>query len=264
MMWENGHAQKGRQMKTCTYDMKSCYEAQTMPVIFNMTQNSSYLTGGSNVTVYGFGFDSGDVVAKIDGVDCKVTSTDRESFSCTVQPKAKKSVINVPLMGHNGLRVNTLRAPKGLPWNYTQILGNQTPNYTIGTEFEELMLHDNHFYRHHEGWFIPPKTTGYRFYTVCTDLCRVSLGETPNNVTNPKVIVAQTKIIPHMRNFFEDLEFGKNSRSEWVNLTKGEPYYIVGQHHSKQDYEHFSVAVEIDDQVDDHHHQMKEVHFLSV
>lgn len=96
MMWENGLAEKGRAMKRCTYDMKECYEAKTLPVIFNMTQNSSYLTGGSNLTIYGYGFDQGDVVAKIDGVDCKVTSTSRESVSCTVQPKASKSITDVP------------------------------------------------------------------------------------------------------------------------------------------------------------------------
>jgi len=31
----------------------------------------------------------------------------------------------------------------------------------------------------YKGWFVPPATTKYRFYTVCDDYCSLKLGLTP-------------------------------------------------------------------------------------
>ena len=57
---------------------------------------------------------------------------------------------------------------------------------------------------------------------------------------------------------------GYGKMTEWLNLTEGKPYYIEGQLIEHREYEHFTVGVEIDDQVEDHYHQTREVQFLSV
>lgn len=58
MLWEVGYAQviDGRG-KHCTFDMKKCYYAQNIPVIFDVDRDSGYITGGQNITIHGYGFE---------------------------------------------------------------------------------------------------------------------------------------------------------------------------------------------------------------
>ena len=68
------------------------------------------------------------------------------------------------------MRMNRIAPPpSNYNWNYTSFENMAPKNYSVVTEFEELMLHDGKFYKHYEAWFIPPKTTRYRFYVVCND-----------------------------------------------------------------------------------------------
>jgi hypothetical protein len=83
MLWEVGYANKEEVLQNhCLVDGKECYEAKTVPVIFGISRNTGYLTGGQNLTISGYGFDYGTIDAKIDGVTCKVTSKTKESFNC--------------------------------------------------------------------------------------------------------------------------------------------------------------------------------------
>jgi len=63
-----------------------------IPVIFDVSGNTSYLTGGQNITVHGYGFNSPNITAKVAGVPCEVTDYSQESFSCTVKPASAVSV----------------------------------------------------------------------------------------------------------------------------------------------------------------------------
>jgi hypothetical protein len=54
-------------------------------VIFDVSDHIGYKTGGQNITVKGYGFDSGTINAKLDGQDCEVTSFTRYEFSCSVK-----------------------------------------------------------------------------------------------------------------------------------------------------------------------------------
>jgi hypothetical protein len=38
-----------------------------VPVIFETSSNVGYTTGGMNLTVKGYGFDKGEITAKVDG-----------------------------------------------------------------------------------------------------------------------------------------------------------------------------------------------------
>ena len=92
-MWETGLSLlQDVEMKHCTYDMKECYNVKTVPVIYNVSSNTGYITGGQNLTVNGFGFETGLIEAKVDGVDCKVTAKSQTKFSCTTAVASAASI----------------------------------------------------------------------------------------------------------------------------------------------------------------------------
>lgn len=86
----------------CDFNNTNCYQAKSLPVIFDISENVGYTTGGQNITVKGYGFDVGNVHAVIDGKNCTVTSTSRYEFDCTLQPKETESDLSHPYIGQHG------------------------------------------------------------------------------------------------------------------------------------------------------------------
>ena len=83
MLWETGHSNViNTQATHCTFDNQTCYQARSVPVIFNMSANAGYSTGGMNLTVTGHGFNNENITATLDGVDCIITDYQEKSFSC--------------------------------------------------------------------------------------------------------------------------------------------------------------------------------------
>ena len=83
MQWETGKATVNElESKFCNFDQTDCYQAKSVPVIFGVSDHTGYKTGGQNITVTGYGFDSGVIDAKVDGQECKVTRFSRHEFSC--------------------------------------------------------------------------------------------------------------------------------------------------------------------------------------
>ena len=67
MQWETGKATVSAMDSTfCNFDQSDCYQAKSLPVIFDVSDHKGYKTGGQNITVKGYGFDSGIIEAKID------------------------------------------------------------------------------------------------------------------------------------------------------------------------------------------------------
>ena len=92
MLWETGQAEtKHHKMLHCSYNNQTCYYAKTVPVIYGLSSNTGYISGGQNLTVNGYGFASGNIVAKIGDLECKVTSYTKDQFSCTVKESAAVS-----------------------------------------------------------------------------------------------------------------------------------------------------------------------------
>jgi len=103
MMWETGTgAIQEVESKMCDFNNTNCYQAKSLPVIFEISENVGYITGGQNITVKGFGFDAGKVNAVIDGKNCTVTATSRYEFDCTLQPKETESDLSHPYVGQHG------------------------------------------------------------------------------------------------------------------------------------------------------------------
>jgi len=85
MMWETGKAHVNPATALhCSYDNSTCYQAKSVPVIFETSSNIGYTTGGMNLTIKGYGFIKGKIDAKVDGQDCVVTSQYEDSFNCEV------------------------------------------------------------------------------------------------------------------------------------------------------------------------------------
>ena len=40
-----------------------------------------------------------------------------------------------------------------------------------------------------KGWFVAPATTNYRFYAACDDYCKLLLGDTSMNSTDPEELI---------------------------------------------------------------------------
>ena len=68
MLWETGNSNVlSTHAKHCSYDNEACYQARVVPVIFNMSTNVAYTTGGINLTVTGYGFNNENISAALDG-----------------------------------------------------------------------------------------------------------------------------------------------------------------------------------------------------
>ena len=104
MLWETGHAIKDTIGNNyCNYENTECYESKTVPVIYDMSTRSGWLTGGQTVNVTGYGFDYGIIDATLDGVACEVTDKGKEWFACTAGTKEAVSVTGVDTIGQHGL-----------------------------------------------------------------------------------------------------------------------------------------------------------------
>jgi len=168
-------------------------------VIFNVSSNTGYKTGGMNLTVTGHGFNSENIVATVDGVACEITNYADFSFSCLVASSDAVSDNTTSYQGSNGLRREVYNHTTWMNWNnlpsydyYAELaLALETPYYNadkIASKFK--------------GWFIPPKTTNYRFYQAFDDYCRVSLGNVSGQVEDPVALVSMTSASSY-RNWWE-------------------------------------------------------------
>lgn len=105
MLWEVGWAIVSQsEATTCTYDMSKCYQAMTVPVIFNISAHTGNTNGRQNLTIFGHGFNSPDVKVKVAGVDCRVTQYYDDSVSCQVGLAESPTKPNIPYAGSHGIR----------------------------------------------------------------------------------------------------------------------------------------------------------------
>lgn len=116
----------------------------------------------------------------------------------------------------------------------------------------------------YQTWFVPPTNGRYRFYMTCDDKCKIKIAPCPDK-TSPL-----TTLLTHLtedvyRDYWSSKNFitGADHRaywSEWVELKKGENYYLEGRYASGKGGDHFSVAVEIEQTaIKNHHHSMREI-----
>jgi hypothetical protein len=133
-----------------------------------------------NLTVTGYGFNNENITATVDGVNCTITSYSDTSFSCDVNA-GSVSDLTVSHVGSHGIRRDF--------YNHTTWMSWESLGQYADIKEEQLMLAVENPYKEGDkmtslfkGWFIPPKTTAYRFYQACDDYCSFNLGNVSGQV----------------------------------------------------------------------------------
>jgi frataxin-like iron-binding protein CyaY len=97
----------------------------------------------------------------------------------------------------------------------------------------------------------------------CDDYCEFFMNLEPGKTDN-KTQLLKVRYASNFRDYWRYTD-NQNRTSDWVTLTKGEPYYIETLMREDGSGDHLSVAVEIEQtSIVNHHHAMKEIQQLSI
>jgi len=95
MQWEVGRSVVHETLSNnCNFDGSKCYTAKSVPVIFEVSRNEGYTNGYQNLTIHGHGLGSGEIVVKVDGVDCIVTTRREDAVNCELGVASAISAID--------------------------------------------------------------------------------------------------------------------------------------------------------------------------
>jgi hypothetical protein len=268
MQWETGRAIVSNEYSYhCNIDNTTCYQAKTVPVIFNMSAHTGYSSGGQNLTVYGHGFGQGNITASLDGVACNVTKYQERSFSCEVQAAQSVSALNVDQPGGHGLR-RTLVTKDTQPSSHYHIQYSDLVNPTsakqyLAMQFETPYGSGERIGNKMKGYFVAPKTTRYRFYLSCNEKCTLDMGLNASDPTN----ITRLIDVPHATYYrkYKSLITGQDFVTDWISLEQGQSYPIEAQHIEKWWTDHLTVSVEVEQStIVGHPHSVKELQYIEV
>jgi len=193
MMWETGTSAVAlAESIFCDFNQSNCYQAKSLPVVYNISSNIGYNTGGQNLTIQGYGFDSGTIKAVIDGQDCKVTSFSRHEFDCTIQKRNGTSDLTIPHIGQHGLTrdfINKSSSNRNPSWSN---MDNEPAERQLAIDLQAEYFYGNRLGSVYKAWFIPPMTGKYRFYMTCDDYCQLKMASCPGSVS-PMTTLLNTK-----------------------------------------------------------------------
>lgn len=272
MLWESGNSHVlDWSALHCSYDNSSCYYAKTVPVIKEVSIHEGFTSGGQSLTVKGWGFNSPNIDAKVDGVPCEVTAYQKDQFTCEVGAAQNISTVDVPYFGQHGVRHVLVNSSKDRDNNWVwlnnyddELRPDWTREESLALTLEAPIDIAERIVHNYKGWFVAPATTRYRFYLACDDHCFVDLDLTPGSSSNLTSILS----VDNWTNFrfFWDTRDGRTRISEWYELEEGQHYYIDTGVAEGGGGDHLSVAVEIErnDTEPGHHHSMRETQRLSV
>ena len=94
MRWRVGNAFLMESSKHCNFEGTDCWYVKTHPKIDSISEADGYLTGGQALTINGWGLKGttlDDVEVTVDGVTCKVTSSNLDSITCVTGTAAAVS-----------------------------------------------------------------------------------------------------------------------------------------------------------------------------
>ena len=239
-------------------------------MIFDVSSNTGYTSGGQNLTVYGQGFDNPNIQATVDGVPCSVTAYSKYSFSCEAQQAAAASVVDVPKIGQHGLVQTMVNSTRNTAGDFVWVNTIDETNHVNWTSTKSLLLeletppnmYGDRYAQKLQGWFVAPETGRFRFSMACDDDCELWIDNTP------KQISGKTRILKvytgGFKNYWKN-DDSVNRTSDWLSFVKGEHYYIEALHSEGGGGDHFSVAVEIEQTaMVGHYHSVKEIQQLKI
>ena len=201
MLWEVGYAGEAQQQIThCHFDNSSCYKVKAVPVIFNISSNTGYTSGGQNLTIYGHGFNNDNISVTVDGANCKVSYYRDDSVSCEIQSRSSPSVSGVPQLGGHGVKSRFVNKTYSL--NIDRIQQDYySYKESLRLNFEVPRNIDDNIGHKLIGWFIAPSTTRYRFYQTSNDYSRFLMGLNTSNPLDTTLLTYRKLWAPY-RNFF--------------------------------------------------------------
>ena len=99
----------------------------------------------------------------------------------------------------------------------------------------------------------------------CYQQCRIWIAECPNTIS-PKTELLRLNSWTETRAFFSNAYSNSNKKvSDWIHLTKGEPYYMESSYVEYNGGDHMSTGVEFEQTTIVNHHQaMKEIQELKI
>jgi len=114
----------------------------------------------------------------------------------------------------------------------------------------------------YKAWFIPPKTTRYRFYMVCDDYCLMEMATCPNSHSPTERILDLRGHTPYNGFFSHEYRWHTEKRkvSDWIELIEGQKYYMQVNYMEYSHNDYMRTAVEIEqNEIVGHHNAMKEI-----
>lgn len=209
MMWETGKAVVASHESTfCSFDQTDCYQAKSIPVIFDISENLGYKTGGQNITVKGYGFDTGVIDAKVDGQVCDVTAFSKYEFSCKVNAKDVASDLSKKHVGQHGISKKFINSTKGINIDN---LENTEGVMQLGLNLESEWNFGTNLGALYKGWFVPPTDARYRFYLSCDDRCRISMATCPNTIS-PLQLLVKNDYATGYKDYFAERNYRTSGR----------------------------------------------------
>ena len=178
------------------------WKVRVHPRIDGINVAEGYTTGGQEMIISGWSFNSTDISITVDGVDCPVNydASSSTSITCTTG-EADAISTDFAQPGTFGIKVNSVD-PEVPPFGDTLSDGtfdDDTTTY-LYTAWEEERNRLESYGTYFSGYFKAPATTNYRFYTSADDECQIYLDSTTpydadSEVTHVTEMIAWTDAI---------------------------------------------------------------------
>lgn len=173
-------------MLRCSYDNSTCYKAKALARIDSISASEGYKSGSQLLKISGYGFNSDNIIATVDGEACHVQTTDVDYFTCRTAPKETPSSDTV-YVGQHGLKRRLVNVSTGL--DYPTLL-NSAYTETLALELEGARnIKDGYYGQIFKGFFKAPNTGRYRFYMSCDDGCQLWLSTTNKDISSATKIL---------------------------------------------------------------------------
>ncbi|XP_046549966.1 LOW QUALITY PROTEIN: fibrocystin-L-like [Haliotis rubra] len=196
------------------------YMYQTYAPIYGVSPSEGSEKGGTKLTITGKHFDETDAKVKvmIGDTECRVTEpvTDTQIVCETVAAPAAAANYE----GGRGLKFELWNASMTGLNDFSTLTTTAADYYpgTIDSGYYKDMNAMDRFNARASGYYVPPRTSDYRFYIMADDNAELYLS-TDANPAN-KVLMAKSNVD---RKYTDD---PTNQESDVVTLTKDERYYI--------------------------------------
>ena len=149
-LWEDGYSSIANVQATfCSYDNSTCYMSKTVPVIFDLSSNVGYISGGQNLSIRGFGFMSGNISVTVAGLPCNVSFYTNTVINCQVSPSNSISNLNGTFIGSNGIKRTKYNGTSKNTVNFNNLKINNPSNLTVSQMLKlsfETPLNEGFYY----------------------------------------------------------------------------------------------------------------------